>query len=99
MVYYQHNKSQYNNAIQTTVYNKCTTENRLEQHKVNWEKPVRINRCVLSRIKYSAAKTQRAHATSCGLHSSHSKPMRERFQKTKWTNTAKSYAIVEGYGN
>lgn len=56
---------------------------RLEQHKVNWAKPVRINRCVLSRIKYSAAKTQRAHATSCGLHSSHSKPMRERFQKTK----------------
>lgn len=28
MVYYQHNKSQNNNAFQTTVFTKCTTENK-----------------------------------------------------------------------
>lgn len=28
MVYYQHNKSQYNNAIQTPVFTKCKTENK-----------------------------------------------------------------------
>lgn len=54
-----------------------------KQHKVNWaitenKAQLGLSDAFLSRIRYSAAKTQRAHATSCGLHSSHSNPMRDR---------------------